>query len=72
MDLGTKEGAATAAGFINGMGSVGAAFQGIIVGYFSQAFGWNFLFYLFVGLALIGAILMATRWRVAAPQRSLA
>ncbi|MBI2082261.1 MAG: MFS transporter [Deltaproteobacteria bacterium] len=69
MDFGTKEGASTAAGFINGMGSIGAALEGILVGYISQAFGWNFLFYIFVGLALIGALLMATRWKTEAPHR---
>ncbi|MBI2980975.1 MAG: MFS transporter [Deltaproteobacteria bacterium] len=69
MDFGTKEGAATAAGFINGMGSIGAALEGILVGYVSQSFGWDFLFHLFVGLALIGAALMATRWKTEAPHR---
>ncbi|MBI2980997.1 MAG: MFS transporter [Deltaproteobacteria bacterium] len=72
MDFGTKEGSSTAAGFINGMGSVGAALEGILVGYVSLAFGWNFLFYILVGLALIGTGLMATRWKTEAPHRMTA
>lgn len=67
MDFGTKRGAATAAGFINGLGSIGAACQGFIVGYYSQWFGWTALFYLFVGCAVCGALVMATRWNTRAP-----
>lgn len=71
MDFGTKEGASTAAGFINGMGSTGAALQGLIVGYVSQKFGWNYLFYLFIGLSFIAGSLTSLLWNVEAPHKKV-
>ena len=55
-DLGGKHNVAKVAGFINGIGSVGAVFQGIVTSRVSAAFGWNALFYLFVGLAMLSSI----------------
>jgi sugar phosphate permease len=62
MDFGTRRGAATAAGFINGMGSVGAAVQGILVGWVAMRFGWPAVFSLLVAIALCGAGLQAAMW----------
>lgn len=62
MDFGTERGAATAAGVINGMGSCGQLLSSLIVAYFSHRWGWNSIFYLFVGCALIGALLLCLRW----------
>jgi sugar phosphate permease len=56
-DLGGKHNVAKAAGFINGVGSIGAIFQGLVTSGVSKSrFGWNGLFYLFVALALLSAI----------------
>ena len=63
MDIGSQKAAGMAAGFINGMGSVGQLFSALVVAYISESrFGWDGVFYLFVVFALIGAALMATRW----------
>jgi len=62
MDIGTPRRAATAAGVINGMGSCGQLISPFVVAYMTKAYGWDSLFYLFVGCALIGALLLATKW----------
>ncbi|MFT7032816.1 MAG: OPA family sugar phosphate sensor protein UhpC-like MFS transporter [Cyclobacteriaceae bacterium] len=62
MDIGGKKGAAMAAGIINGVGSAGQLLSPFIAAYFSETLGWNALFYGFVVLSLIGAILASTKW----------
>jgi len=62
IDFGTKKGASTAAGFINGCGSVSAILGGALPGFFSQRWGWNPLFIAF-GIAVgLAAILLLPRW----------
>lgn len=71
MDFGTKRGAATAAGFINGCGSVGTAIQEPVIGLLATRFGeagYNNFFYLMVPLAIIPFFLMLTQWNVKAKQ----
>ncbi len=55
-DVGGPAAAATAAGVINGLGSVGSILQGWVTVSVSQALGWSALFYLFVALALASAV----------------
>lgn len=62
VDFGSKRAASAAAGFINGLGSIGAALSGIVIGYASKKYGWSAVFNLFGPLSLIGALLMATIW----------
>lgn len=62
MDIGGQRGAATAAGLINGMGSIGQIFSPLLVAYVADQFGWNSMFYLFVVFALISGTLLATKW----------
>ncbi|MCI0492342.1 MAG: MFS transporter [Planctomycetes bacterium] len=62
MDIGTPRRAATAAGVINGMGSCGQLLSPFVVTYMKNAYGWDSIFYLFVGCALLGAVLLATKW----------
>ena len=62
VDFGTRRAASKAAGFVNGLGSVGAALSGVVIGYVSDGWGWGAVFTMFVPLALIGAGLMATMW----------
>ena len=62
MDLGTKRGAATAAGFINGVGSAGQLLSPIVVVWIAKRFGWDSLFFLFAVLSAIGAVLLSTLW----------
>lgn len=62
MDIGSQKGAATAAGVINGMGSIGQLLSPLLVAYVADSMGWNSLFYIFVVFALISAALLATKW----------
>lgn len=71
MDIGSEKAAGMAAGFINGMGSMGQVVSPLAVAYVADSrFGWNGLFYMFVPCALIGAILMATKWNYGAPPKT--
>jgi MFS transporter, OPA family, glycerol-3-phosphate transporter len=63
VDFGRERAAALAAGFINGLGSIGAALSGVLVGRLSEVYGWESVFSLFTPLCLAGALLMATMWR---------
>jgi len=55
-DIGGEEAAASAAGVINGLGSIGGALSGIATAKISKAYGWDHLFYVFVGMALVSAV----------------
>jgi sugar phosphate permease len=55
-DAGGARDAATAVGVVNGMGSAGALLQGVLTIGVQQAFDWNALFYVFVGLSLLAAL----------------
>lgn len=54
-DLGGPLAAATAAGFVNGMGSLGAIAQGLFTVKLRAAYGWQGVFVGFVVLSLVGA-----------------
>ncbi|OGZ18338.1 MAG: hypothetical protein A2Z68_00360 [Candidatus Nealsonbacteria bacterium RBG_13_38_11] len=62
MDLGTKEMASSATGFIDGWGYVGAALTGVGTGFLLDNFGWNYAFYFWLSGAVIAAILMIKLW----------
>lgn len=62
VNFGSKRAASAAAGFVNGLGSIGAALSGIVIGYASKNYGWSAVFNLFGPLSLIGALLMASIW----------
>ena len=62
MDFGTKKGASTAAGLINGLGSVGAIFQGLIIPRLKLLAGWHGIFILFFAISLISAFIMLSQW----------
>lgn len=51
--------AATAVGLVNGLGSAGAIFQGVLTVSVQHALGWGGVFEVFVGLSLMAA---ATLW----------
>lgn len=55
-DLGGKRDVAKAAGFIDGLGSIGAILQGLVTATISQKLGWNYLFYAFVGMSILACI----------------
>ena len=55
-------GSATAAGIVNGVGSIGQLLSPLIVGYIAHVYGWDRVFSLFVFFALAGAGILATQW----------
>ena len=62
MDYGTRKAAASATGFIDGLGYVGAAITGVGSGWLIDNFGWNAAFNFWVVSGVICAILMALLW----------
>ena len=62
MDFGSRKGAGTAAGFVNGLGSIGGALSASVVALTAEYYGWNSVFYLLIGFSLVCAALMATLW----------
>jgi len=72
IDFGTKKGASTAAGLINGCGSIGAIVGGTLPGLLEEGLGqgayiWD---YVFTGLAislLTAALLLLPRWNAMPP-----
>jgi sugar phosphate permease len=65
-DAGGPHAAATATGFVNGLGSIGAMLEGIIVPWVSQTYGWQAIFPVFVGLALLAAACLVPTFRARA------
>jgi OPA family sugar phosphate sensor protein UhpC-like MFS transporter len=63
-DVGGPHAAALACGLINGVGSVGAVVQGYVVVYVSDAYGWDALFLVFMGMAALGALALVPFLRV--------
>lgn len=57
-DIG-KEHTGVAAGFINGMGSLGAIIQGSLVTYVSAHYGWSSLFFVFFLISLASCLVVA-------------
>lgn len=67
IDFGTKRGASTAAGFINGAGSIGAIIGGTLPGFLKDKYGWDAIFVLLAGSVLLAALLLLPQWN-ALPQ----
>ncbi len=63
-NIGRDRATASAAGVINGVGSLGAASQGFVTASISQAWGWNALFLFFVAFAVVSATaLLPLAWK---------
>ena len=62
VDFGTRKGAATVAGFVNGAGSVGAILGGTIPGFFAERWGWSGVFSLLGTMAIIAALILLPKW----------
>ena len=59
VDFGTKKGASTSAGFINGCGSIGAVLGGLLPGYITDE---GLLFQIFAVAVLLSAIILLPIW----------
>ncbi len=62
MDYGSRKGASTAAGFVNGMGSLGPAIMMTAVCFLQSVAGWNGVFWVLITLSVLCAGLMTTLW----------
>ncbi len=62
VDFGTRKGASTASGVINGIGSIGAIAGGTIPGFFKDSWGWDGVFMFLSASVLIASILMISKW----------
>ncbi len=62
IDFGTKKGAGTAAGFVNGVGSLGAILGGYLPGVLTTENDWTTLFYVFLVGILASAALLIPLW----------
>lgn len=62
-DFGKKSGAAGAAGFIDGMGYIGASLAGWGAGVMIARYGYEFTFAFFGAAAIIGALLVCLIWK---------
>lgn len=58
IDFGTQDGAGTAAGFVNGCGSVGAILGGLLPGYFDTVT----VFLVFTAAALLASLMLVPFW----------
>ncbi len=61
IDFGSAEGAGSATGFINGCGSIGAVFGGLLPGYVGDE-NYHLLFYGFAVINLIAALMLIPLW----------
>ncbi|NQZ56535.1 MAG: MFS transporter, partial [Lentisphaeraceae bacterium] len=57
-DIGGNESTASAAGIVNGIGSIGGACGGVVPALIAESYGWNALFYLFIFTAIFAALIL--------------
>lgn len=69
-DAGGKYAAGTAAGLVNGIGSLGAILQEYVTRGVSEKYGWDKLFYVFVGLAMFSAVCLVPTFKMRGNERS--
>jgi OPA family glycerol-3-phosphate transporter-like MFS transporter len=69
MDFGTRKAAASATGFIDGWGYLGAGLQGIGTGLLVDRWGWNAGFAFWIACAFLGSGLMVLLWQYKPPKR---
>ena len=62
VDFGTKKGASTATGFINGCGSIGAIAGGTLPGILKDTWGWDAVFSLLAGSLLLAGLILVPKW----------
>jgi sugar phosphate permease len=63
-DFAGRKAAASAAGFIDGFGYLGAAMTGIFTGWLVENYGWGAGFWYWIIAALVAAVIMLALWKV--------
>jgi sugar phosphate permease len=63
-DFAGRKAAASAAGFIDGFGYIGAAMTGIFTGWLVDNYSWTAGFWYWIIAALVAAVIMLALWRV--------
>jgi OPA family sugar phosphate sensor protein UhpC-like MFS transporter len=67
VDFGTKKGASTAAGLINGFGSIGAIAGGTIPGLFVEYWGWKGVFTFLAVMVFAAGLVLLPKWNALPP-----
>ena len=67
MDFGTKRGAGTATGFVNGVGSIGGILGGYLPGVITTKSDWSALFEVFLFGLIFSAVVLLPLWRTKPP-----
>jgi sugar phosphate permease len=67
VDFGTKRGAGSATGFINGIGSIGAILGGYLPGIMTAEKNWSLFLAISLGGILLSALVLLPLWRVKPP-----
>jgi OPA family sugar phosphate sensor protein UhpC-like MFS transporter len=67
MDFGTRKGAGTATGFVNGVGSFGAILGGYLPGKITTQTNWSPIFYVCIGGLIFSALILAPMWKMMPP-----
>jgi sugar phosphate permease len=68
-DIGEPRAAATASGLVDGIGHLGAIFSPYVVVFVSERYGWNFLFFLLAGAAILAAGTLIPMWNLKPSKR---
>lgn len=63
-DFAGRKAAASAAGFIDGWGYIGAAMTGVFTGWLVENYGWGAGFWYWIIAALLAGVIMLTLWAV--------
>ncbi len=63
-DFAGRKAAASAAGFIDGWGYIGAAMTGVFTGWLVENYGWGAGFYYWIIAAVVAGLIMVTLWAV--------
>ena len=63
-DFAGRKAAASAAGFIDGFGYLGAAMTGVFTGWLVEHYGWGAGFWYWIIAALVAAVIMLALWKV--------
>ena len=60
----TKKAASSAVGLVGFMSYLSVIFTGVGLGWFSDNFGWDYLYILMAGVAVLGGIVMMFLWNI--------